>query len=147
MGTKQCRHSVAIMPIPGSLSSSSPDLLQPAASVLDFNNPSGNTSHHQRTSALTRSQYNDHRHTHHHIALKISKLDFTQYLHQIDLYVSENRSTQCAVTQEGSGKMADIMTSLLKRSSLNCTSFHNRGFLLVMSGSQAVCSFFQAFHI
>ncbi|XP_067231580.1 rap guanine nucleotide exchange factor 6 isoform X2 [Chanodichthys erythropterus] len=40
VGTKQCRHSVAIMPIPGSLSSSSPDLLQPAASVLDFSNPS-----------------------------------------------------------------------------------------------------------
>ncbi|KAM6970037.1 rap guanine nucleotide exchange factor 6 [Aplochiton taeniatus] len=39
VGTKQCRHSVAIMPIPGSLSSSSPDLLQPAASVLDFSNP------------------------------------------------------------------------------------------------------------
>uniref|UniRef100_A0A8C6Q3T9 Rap guanine nucleotide exchange factor 6 n=1 Tax=Nothobranchius furzeri TaxID=105023 RepID=A0A8C6Q3T9_NOTFU len=29
VGTKQCRHSVAIMPIPGNLSSSSPDLLQP----------------------------------------------------------------------------------------------------------------------
>uniref|UniRef100_A0A8B9JTW3 Rap guanine nucleotide exchange factor (GEF) 6 n=1 Tax=Astyanax mexicanus TaxID=7994 RepID=A0A8B9JTW3_ASTMX len=40
VGTKQCRHSVAIMPIPGSLSSSSPDLLQPATSVLDFSNPS-----------------------------------------------------------------------------------------------------------
>ncbi|XP_030649713.1 rap guanine nucleotide exchange factor 6 [Chanos chanos] len=40
VGTKQCRHSVAIMPIPGSLSSSSPDLLQPTASVLDFSNPS-----------------------------------------------------------------------------------------------------------
>uniref|UniRef100_A0A671Q1U0 Rap guanine nucleotide exchange factor 6-like n=1 Tax=Sinocyclocheilus anshuiensis TaxID=1608454 RepID=A0A671Q1U0_9TELE len=40
VGTKQCRHSVAIMPIPGSLSSSSPDLLQPAASALDFTNPS-----------------------------------------------------------------------------------------------------------
>ncbi|XP_037835016.1 rap guanine nucleotide exchange factor 6 isoform X4 [Kryptolebias marmoratus] len=39
VGTKQCRHSVAIMPIPGNLSSSSPDLLQPAASVLDFSNP------------------------------------------------------------------------------------------------------------
>uniref|UniRef100_A0A3B4DXL0 Rap guanine nucleotide exchange factor (GEF) 6 n=1 Tax=Pygocentrus nattereri TaxID=42514 RepID=A0A3B4DXL0_PYGNA len=39
VGTKQCRHSVAIMPIPGSLSSSSPDLLQPATSVLDFANP------------------------------------------------------------------------------------------------------------
>ncbi|XP_056450268.1 rap guanine nucleotide exchange factor 6-like isoform X2 [Gadus chalcogrammus] len=39
VGTKQCRHSVAIMPIPGSLSSSSPDLLQPASSVLDFSNP------------------------------------------------------------------------------------------------------------
>ncbi|CAM4672860.1 unnamed protein product [Leuciscus chuanchicus] len=38
VGTKQCRHSVAIMPIPGSLSSSSPDLLQPA-SALDFTNP------------------------------------------------------------------------------------------------------------
>ncbi|XP_067279208.1 rap guanine nucleotide exchange factor 6 [Pseudorasbora parva] len=40
VGTKQCRHSLAIMPIPGSLSSSSPDLLQPAASALDFSNPS-----------------------------------------------------------------------------------------------------------
>ncbi|XP_016107124.1 rap guanine nucleotide exchange factor 6-like [Sinocyclocheilus grahami] len=40
VGTKQCRHSVAIMPIPGSLSSSSPDLLQPATSALDFTNPS-----------------------------------------------------------------------------------------------------------
>ncbi|XP_037544188.1 rap guanine nucleotide exchange factor 6 [Nematolebias whitei] len=39
VGTKQCRHSVAIMPIPGNLSSSSPDLLQPASSVLDFSNP------------------------------------------------------------------------------------------------------------
>ncbi|XP_053297989.1 rap guanine nucleotide exchange factor 6 isoform X6 [Pleuronectes platessa] len=39
VGTKQCRHSVAIMPIPGNLSSSSPDLLQPAPSVLDFSNP------------------------------------------------------------------------------------------------------------
>ncbi|XP_049597882.1 rap guanine nucleotide exchange factor 6 isoform X2 [Syngnathus scovelli] len=39
VGTKQCRHSVAILPIPGSLSSSSPDLLQPATSVLDFSNP------------------------------------------------------------------------------------------------------------
>uniref|UniRef100_A0A673GTG1 Rap guanine nucleotide exchange factor (GEF) 6 n=1 Tax=Sinocyclocheilus rhinocerous TaxID=307959 RepID=A0A673GTG1_9TELE len=44
VGTKQCRHSVAIMPIPGSLSSSSPDLLQPAASALDFSNPSGHTA-------------------------------------------------------------------------------------------------------
>ncbi|XP_035864741.1 rap guanine nucleotide exchange factor 6 isoform X13 [Sander lucioperca] len=39
VGTKQCRHSVAIMPIPGNLSSSSPDLLHPASSVLDFSNP------------------------------------------------------------------------------------------------------------
>ncbi|XP_039631390.1 rap guanine nucleotide exchange factor 6 isoform X3 [Polypterus senegalus] len=39
VGTRQCRHSVAIMPIPGTLSSSSPDLLQPTASVLDFSNP------------------------------------------------------------------------------------------------------------
>uniref|UniRef100_A0A8C6WM56 Rap guanine nucleotide exchange factor (GEF) 6 n=1 Tax=Neogobius melanostomus TaxID=47308 RepID=A0A8C6WM56_9GOBI len=39
VGTKQCRHSVAIMPIPGNLSSSSPDLFQPASSVLDFSNP------------------------------------------------------------------------------------------------------------
>ncbi|KAL7390068.1 hypothetical protein ABVT39_014363 [Epinephelus coioides] len=39
VGTKQCRHSVAIMPIPGNLSSSSPDLLHPATSVLDFSNP------------------------------------------------------------------------------------------------------------
>lgn len=41
VGTKQCRHSLAIMPIPGNLSSSSPDLLQPATSVLDFSNPAG----------------------------------------------------------------------------------------------------------
>ncbi|XP_065143701.1 rap guanine nucleotide exchange factor 6 isoform X3 [Paramisgurnus dabryanus] len=40
VGTKQCRHSVAIMPIPGSLSSSSPDLLHPATNALDFTNPS-----------------------------------------------------------------------------------------------------------
>ncbi|XP_029030128.1 rap guanine nucleotide exchange factor 6 isoform X3 [Betta splendens] len=39
VGTKQCRHSVAIMPIPGNLSSSSPDLLQPATSLIDFSNP------------------------------------------------------------------------------------------------------------
>uniref|UniRef100_A0AAY4EDF5 Rap guanine nucleotide exchange factor (GEF) 6 n=1 Tax=Denticeps clupeoides TaxID=299321 RepID=A0AAY4EDF5_9TELE len=39
VGTKHSRHSVAIMPIPGNLSSSSPDLLQPTTSVLDFNNP------------------------------------------------------------------------------------------------------------
>ncbi|XP_045080263.1 rap guanine nucleotide exchange factor 6-like isoform X2 [Coregonus clupeaformis] len=39
VGTKQCRHSMVIMPIPGSMSSSSPDLLQPATSVLDFSNP------------------------------------------------------------------------------------------------------------
>uniref|UniRef100_A0A3Q0S739 Rap guanine nucleotide exchange factor (GEF) 6 n=1 Tax=Amphilophus citrinellus TaxID=61819 RepID=A0A3Q0S739_AMPCI len=39
VGTKQCRHSVAIMPIPGNLSSSSPDLLQPATSILDFSIP------------------------------------------------------------------------------------------------------------
>lgn len=44
VGTKQCRHSVAIMPIPGNLSSSSPDLLQPATSVLDFSNPAGKKS-------------------------------------------------------------------------------------------------------
>lgn len=43
VGTKQCRHSVAIMPIPGNLSSSSPDLLQPASSILDFSNPAGKT--------------------------------------------------------------------------------------------------------
>uniref|UniRef100_A0A3B3RK11 Rap guanine nucleotide exchange factor (GEF) 6 n=1 Tax=Paramormyrops kingsleyae TaxID=1676925 RepID=A0A3B3RK11_9TELE len=36
VGTKQCRHSVAIMPVPGALSSSSPDLLQPVSSVLDY---------------------------------------------------------------------------------------------------------------
>ncbi|KAK3524517.1 hypothetical protein QTP70_029827 [Hemibagrus guttatus] len=36
VGTKQCRHSVAIMPIMGSLSSSSPDLLQPTTSTLSF---------------------------------------------------------------------------------------------------------------
>ncbi|MEE6479287.1 hypothetical protein FKM82_012201 [Ascaphus truei] len=39
VGTRQCRHSVAIMPIPGTLSSSSPDLLQPTTSMLDFSNP------------------------------------------------------------------------------------------------------------
>ncbi|XP_058270883.1 rap guanine nucleotide exchange factor 6 isoform X3 [Hemibagrus wyckioides] len=36
VGTKQLRHSVAIMPIMGSLSSSSPDLLQPTTSTLSF---------------------------------------------------------------------------------------------------------------
>uniref|UniRef100_A0A674K6N6 Rap guanine nucleotide exchange factor 6 n=1 Tax=Terrapene triunguis TaxID=2587831 RepID=A0A674K6N6_9SAUR len=40
VGTRQCRHSLAIMPIPGTLSSSSPDLLQPTTSMLDFTNPS-----------------------------------------------------------------------------------------------------------
>ncbi|KAK2827456.1 hypothetical protein Q7C36_018382 [Tachysurus vachellii] len=35
VGTKRCRHSVAIMPM-GSLSSSSPDLLQPTTSILSF---------------------------------------------------------------------------------------------------------------
>ncbi|XP_029439426.1 rap guanine nucleotide exchange factor 6-like isoform X1 [Rhinatrema bivittatum] len=40
VGTQQCRHSVAIMPIPGTLSSSSPDLLHPTTSMLDFSNPS-----------------------------------------------------------------------------------------------------------
>ncbi|XP_053573197.1 rap guanine nucleotide exchange factor 6 [Bombina bombina] len=39
VGTRQCRHSVAILPIPGTLSSSSPDLLQPTTSMLDFSNP------------------------------------------------------------------------------------------------------------
>uniref|UniRef100_UPI00398F221A rap guanine nucleotide exchange factor 6-like isoform X4 n=1 Tax=Pristiophorus japonicus TaxID=55135 RepID=UPI00398F221A len=39
VGTRQFRHSVAIMPFPGTLSSSSPDLLQPATSMLDFTNP------------------------------------------------------------------------------------------------------------
>ncbi|XP_072923265.1 rap guanine nucleotide exchange factor 6-like isoform X3 [Hemitrygon akajei] len=39
VGTRQFRHSVAIMPFPGTLSSSSPDLLQPATSILDFANP------------------------------------------------------------------------------------------------------------
>ncbi|XP_074147055.1 rap guanine nucleotide exchange factor 6 isoform X11 [Sminthopsis crassicaudata] len=39
LGTRQCRHSLAIMPIPGTLSSSSPDLLQPTTSMLDFSNP------------------------------------------------------------------------------------------------------------
>ncbi|XP_041121713.1 rap guanine nucleotide exchange factor 6-like isoform X13 [Polyodon spathula] len=39
VGTRQCRHSVAIMPIPGTLSSSSPDLLQPAVNMVDFSNP------------------------------------------------------------------------------------------------------------
>lgn len=42
VGTRHCRHSLAIMPIPGTLSSSSPDLLQPTTSMLDFSNPSGN---------------------------------------------------------------------------------------------------------
>lgn len=41
VGTRQFRHSVAIMPFPGTLSSSSPDLLQPATSMLDFTNPAG----------------------------------------------------------------------------------------------------------
>ncbi|XP_042544732.1 rap guanine nucleotide exchange factor 6 isoform X3 [Dipodomys spectabilis] len=40
VGTRHCRHSLAIMPIPGTLSSSSPDLLQPTTSMLDFSNPS-----------------------------------------------------------------------------------------------------------
>uniref|UniRef100_A0A8D0L6S2 Rap guanine nucleotide exchange factor 6 n=1 Tax=Sphenodon punctatus TaxID=8508 RepID=A0A8D0L6S2_SPHPU len=40
VGTRQCRHSLAIMPIPGTLSSSSPDLVQPTTSMLDFSNPS-----------------------------------------------------------------------------------------------------------
>lgn len=44
VGTRHCRHSLAIMPIPGTLSSSSPDLLQPTTSMLDFSNPSGNVS-------------------------------------------------------------------------------------------------------
>lgn len=44
VGTRQCRHSLAIMPIPGTLSSSSPDLLQPTTSILDFSNPSGKTA-------------------------------------------------------------------------------------------------------
>ncbi|XP_029113481.1 rap guanine nucleotide exchange factor 6-like isoform X1 [Scleropages formosus] len=39
VGTKQCRHSVAVMPVPGALSSSSPDLLQPAAAMLELSNP------------------------------------------------------------------------------------------------------------
>lgn len=43
VGTKQCRYSMAIMPIPGNLSSSSPDLLQPATKVIDFSNPAGET--------------------------------------------------------------------------------------------------------
>lgn len=43
VGTRQCRHSLAIMPIPGTLSSSSPDLLQPTTSIMDFSNPSGKT--------------------------------------------------------------------------------------------------------
>ncbi|KAM9450880.1 rap guanine nucleotide exchange factor 6 isoform 2-T3 [Clarias gariepinus] len=38
VGTKQCRHSVAIMPIMGTLSSSSPDLLQPTTNTLSFSN-------------------------------------------------------------------------------------------------------------
>lgn len=44
VGTRQCRHSLAIMPIPGTLSSSSPDLLQPTTSILDFSNPSGKSA-------------------------------------------------------------------------------------------------------
>ncbi|XP_060693276.1 rap guanine nucleotide exchange factor 6-like isoform X6 [Hemiscyllium ocellatum] len=39
VGTRQFRHSVAVMPFTGTLSSSSPDLLQPATSLLDFTNP------------------------------------------------------------------------------------------------------------
>lgn len=39
--TKQCRRSVAIMPIMGTLSSSSPDLLEPATSALSFSNSTG----------------------------------------------------------------------------------------------------------
>ncbi|XP_049642666.1 rap guanine nucleotide exchange factor 6 isoform X3 [Suncus etruscus] len=39
VGTRHCRHSLAILPIPGTLSSSSPDLLQPTTSMLDFSNP------------------------------------------------------------------------------------------------------------
>uniref|UniRef100_A0A8C9VQW9 Rap guanine nucleotide exchange factor (GEF) 6 n=1 Tax=Scleropages formosus TaxID=113540 RepID=A0A8C9VQW9_SCLFO len=42
VGTKQCRHSVAVMPVPGALSSSSPDLLQPAAAMLELSNPPDN---------------------------------------------------------------------------------------------------------
>uniref|UniRef100_A0A8C0R0J0 Rap guanine nucleotide exchange factor 6 n=1 Tax=Canis lupus dingo TaxID=286419 RepID=A0A8C0R0J0_CANLU len=34
VGTRHCRHSLAIMPIPGTLSSSSPDLLQPTTTIL-----------------------------------------------------------------------------------------------------------------
>uniref|UniRef100_A0A8C9AMG9 Rap guanine nucleotide exchange factor 6 n=1 Tax=Prolemur simus TaxID=1328070 RepID=A0A8C9AMG9_PROSS len=40
VGTRHCRHSLAILPVPGTLSSSSPDLLQPTTSMLDFSNPS-----------------------------------------------------------------------------------------------------------
>ncbi|XP_075065856.1 rap guanine nucleotide exchange factor 6-like isoform X2 [Mixophyes fleayi] len=39
VGTRQSRHSVAIMPIPCTFSSSSPDLLQPTSSMMDFSNP------------------------------------------------------------------------------------------------------------
>ncbi|XP_048884281.1 rap guanine nucleotide exchange factor 6-like isoform X2 [Brienomyrus brachyistius] len=39
VGTKQCRHSVAVMPAPSALSSSSPDLLQPAAAMLELTSP------------------------------------------------------------------------------------------------------------
>ncbi|XP_062868307.1 rap guanine nucleotide exchange factor 6 isoform X3 [Trichomycterus rosablanca] len=39
IGTKQSRNSMAIMPITASLSSSSPDLLQPTTSALNFSNP------------------------------------------------------------------------------------------------------------
>lgn len=40
IGTKQSWNSVAVMPITASLSSSSPDLFQPATSALNFSNPS-----------------------------------------------------------------------------------------------------------
>uniref|UniRef100_A0A3B3TEL3 Rap guanine nucleotide exchange factor 6-like n=1 Tax=Paramormyrops kingsleyae TaxID=1676925 RepID=A0A3B3TEL3_9TELE len=42
VGTKQCRHSVAVMPAPSALSSSSPDLLQPAAAMLELTSPADN---------------------------------------------------------------------------------------------------------
>ncbi|KAF0038452.1 hypothetical protein F2P81_008936 [Scophthalmus maximus] len=54
VGTKQCRHSVAIMPIPGNLSSSSPDLLQPATSILDFSNPADFTFTHRLSAYIMR---------------------------------------------------------------------------------------------
>uniref|UniRef100_A0A2K6GW86 Rap guanine nucleotide exchange factor 6 n=1 Tax=Propithecus coquereli TaxID=379532 RepID=A0A2K6GW86_PROCO len=52
VGTRHCRHSLAIMPIPGTLSSSSPDLLQPTTSMLDFSNPSYYLKNNMETETL-----------------------------------------------------------------------------------------------